>query len=386
MNKRLVSIIILLFMLFSFNPLIANAEVDLKVNAKSAVLIDVKTGTIIYKLNENERLAPASITKIMTMLLGLEAIESGKIQLTDEIRVSKRASGTGGSTVFLQEGETQTVENLFRAIAIRSANDAAVALAEHIAGSEELFVKQMNERAKELGMENTEFYNSNGLPNDNHYVSAYDVALMSRELLKHEVAHEWLTTYMDEMLVGKNKNSNQVMVNTNRLIKEYQGATGIKTGSTNEAGFCLSGSAKRGDLELIAVVMGSSNSKVRFDEVKRMLDYGFATYDSMTIGNKGDLVAVIPVEKGKIENIEVIFNKDVNILIEKGKESKVEQEIVLPEKIQSPVYEGDKIGELILKMDDNIIETVDLVSQDTVEKANVMNILKKTIKSYFEGR
>ena len=373
-------------MLFSFNPLIVNAEVDLKVNAKSAVLIDSKTGTIIYKLNENEKLAPASITKIMTMLLGLEAVESGKIQLTDEITVSKKASSTGGSTVFLQEGETQTVENLFRAIAIRSANDASVALAEHISGSEELFVKMMNTRAKELGMENTEFHNSNGLPNDKHYISAYDVALMSKELLKHETSHKWLTTYMDEMLVGKNKNSNQVMVNTNRLIKEYQGATGVKTGSTNEAGFCLSGSAKRGDLELIAVLMGSTNSKIRFDEVKRMLDYGFATYDSMSIGNKGDLAGIIPVQKGKIQNIEVVFSKDINILIEKGKESKIEQEIILPEKVQSPVYEGDKIGELLIKLDGNIIEIVDLVSQDTVEKANIINIMDKTIKSYLKGR
>ncbi len=385
MKRRLVSIILLLLIIYTI-PLGVYAEVDLKVNAKSAILMDVNTGAIIYKLNENERLAPASITKVMTLLLGMEALDSGRIKLTDKVMVSEQASKVKGSTVFLQAGETQTVENLFKAIAIRSANDASVALAEHIAGSEEIFVKMMNERAKTLGMENTEFHNASGMPNENHYVSAYDVALMSKELLKHERVHEWLTTYMTEMQVGKNKSSTQVMVNTNRLIKEYSGANGVKTGSTNEAGFCLSASAKRGNLQLIAVVMGVNNSKLRFDEAKRMLDYGFANYDSIAIGNKGDIISALPVEKGKIQEIELMLSRDAYVLLPKGEKGNITKEIILPETVNAPILAGDEVGELVVSIDGKEIDRIKLISKTDIKKANLIDMLNRTMKSYLKGR
>lgn len=348
--------------------------------------MDVNTGAIIYKLNENDRLAPASITKIMTLLLGMEAVDSGRIKFTDKVMVSEHASKVKGSTVFLQAGETQIVEDLFRAIAIRSANDAAVTLAEHIAGSEDIFVKMMNEKAKTLGMENTQFRNASGMPIDDHYISAYDVALMSKELLKHEKVHEWLTTYMTEMKVGKNKSSTQVMVNTNRLIKEYDGATGVKTGSTNEAGFCLSASAKRGNLELIAVVMGVDNSKLRFDEAKRMLDYGFANYDSVAIGKKGDIIATLPVEKGKMQEADLMLSRDSHILLPKGEKDEVTKDIILPDILDAPILAGEEVGEMIISVGGKEVDRVKLVSKTNVEKANLFNMLNKTIKNYLNIR
>lgn len=359
---------------------------DLKVNAKSAILLDASTGAIIYSLNENDRLAPASITKIMTLLLGMEAVEKGRISLEDEVMVSEHASSIKGSTVYLEAGEIQIAEELFKAIAIRSANDAAVALAEHIAGSEDIFVRMMNERAKALGMNNTNFANASGWPNDTHYISAYDVALMSKELLKYNKAQEWLTTYMYDMTVGKKKSSVQTMVNTNRLIKEYEGANGVKTGSTNEAGFCLSASAKRGDLQLIAVVMGSNNSKNRFDEAKRMLDYGFANYESITIGKKGDIVAKLPIEKGKIQEIELMLPRDCNILLPKGSKGNVSKELVLPDYVDAPIEAGEMVGELIVSVDGKEVDKIKLVSKSNIEKANFLNILSRTLKSYLQGR
>lgn len=384
LKRKLAPIILILLIFTNFLGVYANA--DLKVDAKAAILMEVNTGEIIYKLNEHERLAPASITKIMTMLLGVEALNSGRISLNDKVIISNHASRMGGSQVYLEAGETQTVEDLFRAIAIRSANDASVALAEHIAGSEEIFVKMMNEKAKELGMENTHFANASGLPNENHYVSAYDVAIMSKELLKYPIVNEWLTTYMYDLKVGRNKNSVQTMVNTNRLVKEYEGTTGIKTGSTNEAGFCISASAKRGDLELIAVVLGSKTSQIRFDEAKRMLDYGFANFESINIGKKGDIVATLPVEKGKLYEVDIMLERDSFVLLPKGESGNIEKDVVLPDIIKSPMSAGDVVGELIIRLNGKEIDRVNLVIKSEVEKANLLNILNRTIKSYLKGR
>lgn len=384
LKRKLAPIILILLIFTNFLGVYANA--DLKVDAKAAILMEVNTGEIIYKLNEHERLAPASITKIMTMLLGVEALNSGRISLNDKVIISNHASRMGGSQVYLEAGETQTVEDLFRAIAIRSANDASVALAEHIAGSEEIFVKMMNEKAKELGMENTHFANASGLPNENHYVSAYDVAIMSKELLKYPIVNEWLTTYMYDLKVGRNKNSIQTMVNTNRLVKEYEGTTGIKTGSTNEAGFCISASAKRGDLELIAVVLGSKTSQIRFDEAKRMLDYGFANFESINIGKKGDIVATLPVEKGKLYEVDIMLERDSFVLLPKGESGNIEKDVVLPDIIKSPMSAGDVVGELIIRLNGKEIDRVNLVIKSEVEKANLLNILNRTIKSYLKGR
>lgn len=381
LKKRLMSIILLLCIILSMPLGVYGAE-DLKINAKSALLLDFNTGEIIYKLNENDRLAPASITKIMTLLLAMEAVDSGKIGLKDQVVISSHAEGMGGSQVYLEAGESQELEELFKAIAIRSANDAAVAVAEYISGSEDVFVKKMNDRAKALGMKNTQFSNASGLPDANHYISAYDVALMSKELLKHDKINEWLSIYMYDIKVGKNKPSVQTMVNTNRLIKEYEGATGIKTGSTNEAGYCLSGSAKRGNLQLIAVVMGAENSKIRFDEAKRMLDYGFANYDSVSIGKKGDIIGVVPVEKGRLTEVELVLERDSYILLPKGEKGKVSKIVNLPDFVEAPLMPGNEVGTLSIYVDEKEVDKVKLVSKNSVEKANLINILDRTIKNF----
>lgn len=378
--NRKISLIIVFVLLFQFVA-IAYAEDSLEINAKSAILIDYYTGEILYEQDSNNKLPPASISKIMTLLLGMEALESGKIQLDDKVRISNHAAGMGGSQLWLEEGEVQTVEDLFRAIVLRSANDASVALAKHIAGSEEVFVKMMNERAKELNMSHSNFANATGIPNEDHYVSAGDVAKMSRELLNHKKIHDWLTIYMDEMTVGKKKDKTAGLVNTNRLVKEYEGTTGIKTGSTQEAGFCLSASAKRGNLHLIAVVMGAETSKIRFDESMRLLDYGFANYDSVSIGRQGDVLAKVPVHKGSSEFIEAVLERDSYILVSKGGNTNLNKEIILPEFIESPINEGDKIGELKIKIDGREIDNIKLISKQSIGKAKFKEMFKKVVKS-----
>jgi len=358
------------------------AEGELNIKARSAVLMDYNTRKVIYEQDAHKEVPPASITKIMTLLLTMEAIQSGKITLNDEVRISAHAAGMGGSQLWLEEGEIQIVEDLIKAVAIRSANDASVALAEHIAGSEEVFVKMMNDKAKELGMNNTNFANASGLPNQNHYTSAYDVAIMSAELLKHEGIHKWLTTYMDEMLVGKNKDKVQSLVNTNKLIKEYQGTTGVKTGSTSEAGHCLAASAKRNNLHLIAVVMGSDTSKIRFDESMRLLDYGFANYDSVAIGRKGDVIGKIKVHKGKANYLEAVLERDSYLLLPKGKSGNITKEIVLPDFVEGPIEEGKELGKLIVKVDGEEMDIIRLVSNVSIEKASFKDILIKTIRNF----
>lgn len=378
MKKRLVSITLIILLLASFSlETIAVEELDVK--GKSALIMDANTGQVIYELNKDERLPPASIAKIMTILLGLEAVKSGKISLSDEVLVSEYASSMGGTQVYLDMGEVQIVEELFKAIAIRSANDAAVALAEYIAGSEAAFVKMMNKRAKELGMNNTHFKNANGLPNEEHYVSAYDVALMSKEILKYDIAKEWLTTYMYDMKVGKKKDKIQTLVNTNKLIKQYQNVTGVKTGSTNEAGYCLSASAKRGNLELIGVIMGADTSKDRFNEAKRMLDFGFANYDSLMIGKKGDIIDSIKVEKGHVSTIDAILKEDSFVLVSKGQEGNVHKEVLLEESIKAPLEAGEEIGSMIISLNGKEIDRIKLVAKNSVKKASFLDMLKRSL-------
>ncbi|NLY66933.1 MAG: D-alanyl-D-alanine carboxypeptidase [Tissierellia bacterium] len=383
--KRIIIWIVLISILSLFITPFSFAEGELNIKAKSAILMDYNTRKVIYEQNAHERVAPASITKIMTLLLAMEALESGKISLNDEVRISAHAAGMGGSQLWLEEGEIQRVEDLIKAVAIRSANDASVALAEYIAGSEELFVKMMNEKARELGMNNTNFANASGLPNENHYTSAYDVGIMSAELLKHEGIHKWLITYMDEMLVGKNKDKVQSLVNTNRLIKEYEGTTGIKTGSTTEAGHCLSASAKRNNLHLIAVVMGSETSKIRFDETMRLLDYGFANYDSVPVGRKGDVIGKVNVNKGKIDYVEAVLERDSFLLLPKGESGNITKEIVLLDFVEGPIEKGQELGKLIVKIDGVEADTIKLVSNISVEKASFKDLLLKTIRKFILG-
>jgi len=354
-----------------------NAEVQpFDINSKSALLMDAGTGTILYEKNIHEQLPPASVTKIMTMLLVMESLDSNKITLEDKVVVSERASKMGGTQLYLEPGEVKTVEELMKGVAIRSANDATVALGEHIAGTEELFVQQMNSRAQELGMENTTFINTNGLPAEGHVTTAHDIALMSRELLNHKGVHRWLTTWMDTVIVGK-RQSAQSLVNTNKLINTYQGANGIKTGYTSEAMHCLSASATRGNTTFIAVIMAAPTSPIRFSEATKLLDYGFANYSTVEIAKKGSVIENITVSKGKYAQVEVVAKDRLNALVKKGDEGRVEKEIILPPSITAPIQQGDKVGEVIAKIDGKEIGRVDIVAKESAEKASVLNILNK---------
>lgn len=346
------------------------------INAKSAILIDANTGTVLYEKNIHEKLPPASVTKIMTMLLVMEAIDSNKITLNDKVTVSERASKMGGTQLYLEPGEVKTVEELMKGVAIRSANDASLALGEHIAGTEELFVQEMNRRAKELGMNNTTFVNTNGLPAEGHVTTAYDIAIMSRELLKHKSIHKWLTTWMDTVVVGK-RQSEQSLVNTNRLINSYQGANGIKTGYTTEALHCLSASATRGGTTFISVILAAPSSQVRFNEAAKLLDYGFANYNTVEVVKKDGFVGNISLNKGKKAEIELVAKDNLNVLVKKGEEAKVHKEIVLPEFINAPIKKGDTVGEIIVKLDETEVGKIDIVSKEDVEKSSIINTLGK---------
>lgn len=358
------------------------AESKLDIDAKSAILIDSSSGEIIYEKKAHERLHPASITKIMVLLLSIESIEKNEINLEDEVTISANAAGMGGSQIYLEEGEVQSVEELLTAICLRSANDASVAMAEYISGSEESFINKMNERAKELGMKNTSFKNATGLHAENHYTSAYDISIMARELLKYPKIHEWLTIWMKEMKVGKDKEIVQGLVNTNRLIKEYEGANGIKTGSTQDAGFCLAASAERGNLKLISVVLGCETSKIRFDESKKLLDYGFSNYDSVTIGRKNDIIDKVVVQKGNVEKADVVLERDAYILLPKDSKAKVEKEIILPKSINAPVDKGKKAGEMVLSVDGKEIQKINLLIDNTIDKAGFKNMFKKSFNKF----
>lgn len=372
MKKRLISLILIIVLSFNFS--IAYGDID--ISGKSYLLMDFNSGELILANNEHDRLPPASITKVMTLLIAMEYINRGTINMDDKVIISESASKAIGTSVYLDAGETQTVENLLKAISIRSANDASIALAVNIAGSEEAFVNLMNERARQLGMENTNFVNSSGLPAENHYSTAYDIAIMSRELMKHETVIPYLTTYMEDMEVGKSKTSIQSMVNTNRLIKDYEGANGIKTGSTSEAKYCLSASAKRGDLQLIAVVMGVETGALRFSEAMRLLDYGFSNYESVTIGKKGDIVVNVPIEKGEEDFLPLILERDSFLLLTKGNKGNIEKEIKYPEYVNAPIEQSEKVGELIVKLDGSEVDRINLVSKSQIGKGSLSRMLK----------
>src|SRR5699024_4353775 len=373
LKKKLVSIA--LTIILSFTSITVYGDMD--ISSKSALLMDSTSGDIIFAVNEKEELPPASITKIMTLLLTMEALDSNKINLSDEVNISENASKMAGTSIYLDVGEMQTVENLIKAISIRSANDACVAIAEHISGSEESFVALMNEKAEILGMENTHFSNSTGLPIENHYTTAYDTAIMSRELLMYPNILKYLGIYMEDLKVGKSKTSIQTMVNTNRLVKNYDGANGIKTGYTEEAKHCISASAKKGDLQLIAVILGASTSPLRFEEAANLLDHGFSNYESISIGKKGDIFSNIPIEKGKNDFLDLILEKDANVLLPKGSEKKIEKNIKHPKYLNAPIQQGEQIGELEIVVEGKIVDKINLLAKSDVNEGHLGNILKK---------
>jgi len=353
------------------------AEEAVTIKAQSAILMEASTGEVLFEQNPNEHLPIASVTKVMTMLLIMEAIESGKITMQDKVTASEYACSMGGSQVFLEPGEQMSVFDMLKAIAVASGNDASVAMAEHIMGSAPAFVNAMNARAKALGMNNTNFVNCNGLDEDNHYSSAKDVAIMSKELLKHQEIKQFLSIWMDSLRDGKFG-----LANTNKLIRFYKGAIGIKTGSTGKAKYCLSSAATRDDLTLIAVVLAAPSTADRFGSASKLLDYGFANYAVAKGVAKGDSFGTIPITKGVEKEIEVVAKNDFKHLMPKGNAGKIEKQVVLPETISAPIKENDKVGDLLLLINGKQIGSVDLIAKKSVERITVGNIIISLIKMW----
>ncbi len=346
----------------------------------SAILIEQTTGQVLYAYNIHEQLHPASVTKVMSILLIMEALDSGKISLTDQVPCSENAASMGGSQIWLDPRETLTVDEMLKAICVNSANDCVVAMAEYIAGTEEAFVQMMNDKAKELGMNDTTFKNCHGLDEDGHVTSSYDIALMSRELLeKHPTITKYTTIWMDTLRDGKSQLSN-----TNKLIKNYKGATGLKTGSTSLALYNLSASATRDGLSLIAVIMKAPTSKIRFEDATKLLDYGFNTFSYKEFGKKDDVVKTVTVNKGTKNEVEAVLSENSGTLLQKGSDKNVEQTLTLEENISAPVQKGQKLGEISFTLDGEILSTVDIVAKDDVEKIGLFSIIKRVYYSWVD--
>ena len=344
-----------------------------EIKAKSAVLMDADSGKVLLALNENEAVYPASVTKIMSLLLVCEAIDSGKIALGDSVTISETAASRGGSQIWLEPGETMTVNDLLKATAVYSANDACTALGEHVAGSDEAFVQLMNEKASELGMTNTTFENCTGLDDtaSNHLTTAYDVALMSQALLQYPFITDYTTIWMDTLRNGETE-----IVNTNKLIRFYNGATGLKTGTTEKAGCCVSASATRNGLNLIAVVMGSDNSSDRFESAKSMLNWGFANYENYTPVLDDSLITEVAVLHGKERSIRPVFAEDIKgVLLKKGTSDSVTQKVELVSEIEAPVEKGQQLGTLTVFAADEVIAQIPLVAEEEVEKLGFFSSL-----------
>lgn len=368
---------------FLFQTAVLTTATELQgpeISAKSAVLMEASTGKILYESNPDERLPIASVTKIMTMLLIMEALDSGKIAIDEMVTASERAKSMGGSTMFLETGEQLPVSDMLKGIAVASANDGAVAMAEHIAGSEEGFVSMMNQRAKELGMENTNFVNTNGLDDDNHYSSARDVALMSRELIKHPKIFEYTTIWTDSLRDGK-----FALANTNKLIRFYQGANGLKTGSTSKAMCCLSATAMRNDMQLIAVVLGSPTSKERFGSASALLDYGFANYAVHGGIAAGEEAGRIAVEKGTEAEVAAVAKDACSVLVGKGEQDAVEKIVELEEALCAPVKEGQTIGKIRLTLNGETLAQTELVAQKEVPKMPFGTMFWNILKRWIQG-
>ena len=356
----------------------ATVSAPVTVNAKSAILMDASTGQVLFAENENERLYPASVTKIMPLLLFMEAIDEGRMSLTDVVTASPTAASKGGSQIWLKEGEQMTVDELLRATAIASANDACTALGEHIAGSEEAFVALMNQRANELGMENTHFVNCSGLDDDTteHLTTAYDIALMSKELLSHERIKTYTTVWTDTLRDGATE-----LTNTNRLVRFYNGTTGLKTGTTDKAGYCLSASAERDGLHLIAVIMGAATSDDRFEGAKAMLNWGFANYETVTPDFAGVEIPSVEVLRG-VEGELMCEVRGVNpVTLPKGSRDKIEYSLEIAENVEAPVEKNQLIGKITAKCGDDIIGQYSLAAKQEIRKITLWDYMDGFLKS-----
>lgn len=379
------AILALVLMVGSLFP-VYGAETDpLTLESKSAVLMDGATGTVLYEKNSHEAMPPASVTKVMTLLLIYEAEEAGQFKWEDSVQVSEYAAGMGGSQVFLEPGETQTAADMTKCIAIASANDAAVAMAEFVGGSEEAFVERMNKKAEELGMKDTHFVNACGLDVDGHETSAYDIALMSRELMtRFPEIQEYTTTWQDTIIHKTRKGESEFgLTNTNKLIKWYEGATGLKTGSTGKALYCLSGTAERNGLHLIGVVMAAPDFKVRFQETMKLLDYGFANYTAQKGLPAGQEMTEIPVTKGMADRVPAVVKEEISMLLKKDMSSDWETQTEILPSMDAPVAAGEKVGELVYLINGEEVGRTDLVTAEAVEKANINTMLQRMLKNWF---
>lgn len=347
-------------------------KVELDLDATSVILLDEDSGTILYAKNEHEKLRPASVTKVMTLLLTMEALERGDIKLTDKVPCSTKARKMGGSQIWLNENEELTVDEMVKAICVVSANDCSVAMAEFISGSEEAFAERMNKRARELNMNDTSFKNAHGIDEEGHLTSAYDIAIMSRELSKKfPKIHEYTSIWMDTLRDGASE-----LVNTNKLVRFYSGCTGLKTGSTSLAGFNVSATAVRNDLKLIAVVMHGTTSSSRFEDAKKLLDYGFANFANKKIVSKGDVNTSIKIFKGVKDSLEIIAENDLSILTSKGDDKKIRIEDVIYENVTAPVKYLDVVGVKRAYLNDDLIGEVNLVANENINKKSWFNFLK----------
>ena len=376
-------ILILLLLLISIPLVKAEETEDLAPNAKSAIMIEASTGEILFQKNKDEKLAPASMTKMMSMLLIMEEIENGNLKWNEMITTSEKASSMGGSQIFLKVGEKMTVEDLLKGVAIASGNDAVVALAERVSGSEEQFVKRMNIRAKDLGLKNTNFINATGLTADNHYSSAYDMSLIAKELVKHEKILEFTSTYEDYL--RKDTKSPFWLVNTNRLVRFKEGVDGLKTGFTDEAGYCLTATMKKDNMRLITVVMKEENTSKRSADTTKMLDYGFNIYMVQTILDEKTTIEKKKVELGKTLTTEIVPKENITILNKKSDEQKNITYKTNINKIIAPVKKGDKVGTIDIIEDGKIIGTVEATVKKDIDKANIFTIFYRNLKNTFRG-
>ena len=344
----------------------------LDLTCESAILIEQTTGTILYEKEAHAQLRPASVTKIMTILLIMEAIHSGQITLDTQVSCSENAASMGGSQIWLEVGESLTVDEMLKAICVVSANDCSVAMAEYIAGTEEAFVQKMNDKAKELGMNDTVFKNCHGIDEDGHLTSSYDIALMSKELLnKYPEITNYTTIWMDTLRDGESE-----LVNTNKLIRTYEGATGLKTGSTSLALYNLSASATRNDLSLIAVVMRAPSSQERVNNAKTLLDYGFSNYEFIKTSSKDEIVQNVSVQKGVINNVNLVYENTNGTVIKKGNSDGIKNEIIINEDIVAPISKGDVLGKVNFYLNDELIGTSNLIAEEEVKKMNSLNMFE----------
>ncbi|PWM80123.1 MAG: D-alanyl-D-alanine carboxypeptidase [Clostridium sp.] len=351
----------------------------LALDCGAACLIEQSSGLIIYDYNMHEKLRPASVTKIMSLLLIMEALDSGKIQLTDKIPCTEDAAKMGGSQIWLDVRETLTVEEMLKAICVVSANDCVVAMADYLEGSQDAFVKKMNQKAQELGMNDTTFKNCHGIDEDGHLTSAYDIAIMSRELLmNHPSITKYTTIWMDSLRDGKSS-----LVNTNKLVRNYNGCTGLKTGSTSIALYNLSASATRNNLSLIAVVLKAPTPAIRFSNAQKLLDYGFSNYTVTSFGKKGDVIKSVEIKKGTSSSVDAILENDAEVLMSNGSSKDITQEIKLDDTFTAPILEGQKLGEVEFSINGNVVSTVNLVANKSSDKLSFGSIIKFVMNKWF---